>query len=98
VFADGSNDRVEVLFGDGSGGFVSDAKYDLGVSPRHAVLAHVNNDAHLDIITIHNSSRSVAVLIGNGDGTFQAPMTIDTTDRPTDATTALMNDDLPIPT
>jgi hypothetical protein len=55
VFADGSNDRVEVLFGDGLGGFVSDAKYDLGVSPSRAVLAHVNNDAHLDIITINNS-------------------------------------------
>lgn len=93
VFADELNDRVEILFGDGLGGFVSDDKHDLGATPRRAILASVNGDAHPDVVTVNNTDRSLSVLIGNGDGTFQTPIEIDVQERPTDALTALLNDD-----
>lgn len=93
VFADELNDRVEILFGDGLGGFASDDKHDLGATPRRAVLASVNGDAHPDIITINNNDRSLSLLLGNGDGTFLTPTAINVQERPTDALTSLLNDD-----
>ncbi|GEM_PF-1179106 len=93
VFADQGNNRVEILFGDGLGGFASNAKIDLGVAPYRAVLAHVNSDAHLDIVTINQLAFSLSVLLGNGDGTFQPPTTVATQTRPTDAVAVLLNDD-----
>ncbi|HAV65247.1 MAG TPA: hypothetical protein DCY13_23105 [Verrucomicrobiales bacterium] len=93
VLADEFNNRVEILFGNGLGGFTSNAKHDLGVSPRRVVLARVNDDPHLDIISVNNNARTLSILLGNGDGTFQTPTSLDTEYRPTDVVAALLNND-----
>jgi hypothetical protein len=65
---------VNVLVGNGAGGFAADNVYALGSNtPGSVAVADFNGDNNPDLAVAEGSALSV--LLGNGDGTFQAPQT-----------------------
>ena len=50
----------------------------MGNFPTSVVVADLNNDGTLDLVTASQSSSNVSVLLGNGDGTFPAQQTFST--------------------
>jgi len=67
-------DRVEVLFGDGKGGFASPGpQFPTGRMPYQRVRAgDLNGDGRADIVTTNTSGSSLTVLLGDGRGGFAA--------------------------
>jgi len=62
---------VSILIGDGLGAF--SPRHDIAIDryPYSAVVADLNGDGILDVITTNASSDNLSVLLGRGDGTFQ---------------------------
>jgi hypothetical protein len=80
VAANSGTGTVSVLLNDGTANFTR-TDYTLVGTPRNAfrvVLADVNGDGNLDVVTANNASAGnpgfIYILYGNGDGTFQAPV------------------------
>ena len=71
VIADLLEDRVQVLIGDGQGGFSAGGTFDVGRSPQRLSYADVNGDGNLDVLTANTKGHSVSVLLGKGDGTLE---------------------------
>ncbi len=63
-------DGLQVVLGDGKGGFLPPVSYDAGPEPTGLTIADVNHDGRLDLL-VGNPYGDVLVLQGNGDGTFQ---------------------------
>jgi hypothetical protein len=88
---------VGVLLGIGTGTFGAVATLSTGDgrSPDGIVVADVNGDSKLDILTANSISNTVGVLLGTGAGTFGAATTFNTgTDsRPTHLAMADVNGD-----
>jgi hypothetical protein len=74
VTANYGSGTVSVYFGRGDGTFLTPVNYPTQVGfsllPIMVLLADVDGDGHLDIVTA-NQRGSVSVLLGFGDGTFQ---------------------------
>lgn len=70
------DDKVEVLFGDGKGRFVTPGSlFTVGRMPYYKVRVNdVNKDGRLDIITTNLKGNSVTVLLGDGKGGFTQAM------------------------
>jgi hypothetical protein len=62
---------VQVLLGDGDGGFGPASSYTTGAQPSSMVAADFHNDGRLDLAVACAFSGGVSLLRGNGDGTFQ---------------------------
>jgi len=75
----GGNDKVDVFFGDGNGGFSFHTAVPVGAAPRSIVTGDFNRDGKIDFATANSNDSSVSVFLGNGDGTFTqasgSPMT-----------------------
>jgi FG-GAP-like repeat/Abnormal spindle-like microcephaly-assoc'd, ASPM-SPD-2-Hydin len=67
--ADGANNKVLVLLGNGNGAFQSPVSYQVGKNPSTLIAADFDNDGKLDI-AVGDSDGGIYVLQGNGDGTF----------------------------
>ena len=61
-----------MLLGNGDGTFQAMVTSPTGGVSDYVVLADLNRDGNLDIVTLDQSVGSASVLLGNGDGTFQA--------------------------
>lgn len=65
-------DEVEILLGDGRGGFAAHATERVGRHPYQRVRAwDVNRDGNVDIVTANLRGAGVTVLLGDGRGEFQ---------------------------
>jgi hypothetical protein len=101
VAANNSTGTVSVLLNDGTGNFTR-TDYTLGGSPRNAfrvVLADVNGDGNLDMVTDNDASAGnpgfIYILYGNGDGTFQSPVIVNSGgNRPSGVAVADVEGDL----
>ncbi|HEY1379217.1 MAG TPA: FG-GAP-like repeat-containing protein [Gemmataceae bacterium] len=62
---------VQVLLGDGLGGFaLGDVEYVYSSSTVGVAVADLNADGKVDVVTANEDTDAVSVLIGNGDGTL----------------------------
>jgi hypothetical protein len=64
---------VNVLLGNGDGGFRAARSYDAGPSPEYLAVGDFNGDGIPDLAVSGGSV--VSILAGNGDGSFQPPLT-----------------------
>ena len=69
------------------------SSYPVGDHPKYIVLADLNNDGVLDMITANYLSANITVLIGVGDGTFQPGVNYPTGVNPTSIAVADLNND-----
>jgi hypothetical protein len=80
---------VHVLLGNGAGTFTGENSYTLpGGQPTSLVVADLNADGKLDVVTANQGDSTVSVLLGNGDGTFEGPRSFSTGSDYTDSVAA----------
>lgn len=79
AISNGGDNTVNVLLGDGAGGFANPPGllYATGSTPVWLTAAKLTSSGHIDIIAVDADSSQVEIFRGNGDGTFQAPQTLD---------------------
>ena len=65
---------VEVLLGDGSGGFTDVGQFPAGANPISLDVGEFNGDGYVDLVVANHGSGDVSVLLGAGNGTFGAPV------------------------
>ena len=72
VVANSGTDNLNIRLGLGNGTFVKGMTYSVcsNSQPRHVITCDINEDNHLDIISVNAKSDSISVLIGYGNGTF----------------------------
>ena len=66
----GSGNTLTVYFGDGHGGFTTNATLTVGGGPACVVAADVNGDGKIDLITANQNDGSLTVLTNDGLGNF----------------------------
>src|SRR5262249_52097312 len=67
------SDTLSVLLNNGNGTFAAPVSLSTGSNghaPAYVVLADVNGDGQLDLITANAASDTVSVFLANGNGTF----------------------------
>lgn len=69
------DDRLEILFGDGRGGFVTPGTYvAVGKHPYQRIrVADLNGDGKADIVSPNLDGDNVTILLGDGKGGFRQP-------------------------
>lgn len=78
VNATTGNTEVQILLGNGAGGFTFSATYaapnssNFNPGPNSIAVSDVNGDGKLDVVGL-TQYNGVFIFLGNGDGTFQAP-------------------------
>lgn len=75
---------ISVYKGQGDRTFDSSTMFQVGPNPRQLLAIDVNDDNHVDIIAVNESSNDISVLLGNGDGTFQQEVRFGAGDNPLD--------------
>jgi hypothetical protein len=70
VVAGGGSDLVEVLLGDGAGGFLPSATYTAGQSVRCVVVLDLDGDGSDDVVVGSRLSNDLTLFRNRGDGTF----------------------------
>ncbi len=64
--------QIQVLFGDGTGGFTGASLHSAGGFPVWVEVGHLNGDGLLDIAVGNQATNDVSVLLATGPGTFGA--------------------------
>jgi hypothetical protein len=80
LVANQNRHNVGVLLGTGTGAFGPVATFSVGAGsfPNALVVADVNGDGQLDVLTANQATNTAGVLLGTGTGTFQAVATYST--------------------
>jgi hypothetical protein len=71
--ANGSDNDVSILFGQGDGSFDDRADYATGTNPFEMVTGDFDGDGQLDVATVNSFVDTVTVWHGQADGTFTDP-------------------------
>lgn len=71
------NSTVNILLGDGQGGFSSITAVAAGNGIRGLAVLDLDGDGAMDIVTANRNGNNLALLPGNGDGTFSSPTFIE---------------------
>jgi hypothetical protein len=88
-----ANGTLLVLTNNGSGGFGSNATYEVGEGPRSIVAADVNGDGKVDLISANYGSDTLTVLTNNGSGGFGSNATYTVGHSPISVVAADINGD-----
>ena len=83
---------VNVLLGNGTGGFVSSVDYAVGTQPYAVAAGDLNGDGRPDL-AVANMNNFATVVINNGDGTFGAPVSYAAGTQPVSVAIADFNAD-----
>ncbi|MBI3818317.1 MAG: VCBS repeat-containing protein [Planctomycetes bacterium] len=70
IVVSASNNQVQLLLGNGFGGFAPAAGFNTASNPYAVVAGDFNNDGKIDLATANNGSGSASCLLGNGAGGF----------------------------
>ena len=72
VVANSGTGNLSILLGSGNGTFDKEMIYSIGVDsyPQHLIIHDINQDNHLDIISVNSILDSISVIMGYGDGSF----------------------------
>jgi hypothetical protein len=89
----GGQSSVCVFLGNGNGTFKAQHTYATAKGPDSQVVADVNGDGKLDLVTSDYNGNMLSVLLGNGNGTFQAAENFATGVRPRSVAVADINGD-----
>lgn len=87
------NDFASTYLGRGDGTFSRYGDYPTGYSPQSIVVADLNADSRLDLVTANALSNSVSILLGNGDGSFRSRLDCETGAEPWCVACADLNGD-----
>ena len=72
-----TNGAVDLLMGDGAGGFSPGGEFSSGGShPSTIVAGDFNNDGKLDLAFTNDNSYTVGIIFGDAKGSFSAPLTV----------------------
>jgi Ca2+-binding RTX toxin-like protein len=94
VVATSSANRAWVYPGNGDGTFGAPGGPNTGANPQDVVLANVDNDGDLDIITADLGSQRASVFLNNGSGSFTPAPNVPTLgNQPSDVVAADFNGD-----
>src|SRR5690606_39300526 len=68
--------HIQLLVGDGAGGFSTGTLLDIGSGawPRALAIADLDGDGNADLASANNESATVSVLLGDGAGGFAAAL------------------------
>jgi hypothetical protein len=72
-----ANNRVNVLLGDGAGGFTSSLSYTADTGVRGLSVMDLDGDGNGDIVTANRNGNNLSLLLNNGDGTFAPSINIE---------------------
>lgn len=94
-----TDDLVDVLLGDGAGGFDDAVHYLVGGFPEAIAAGDYNADGTLDLASADSFGTidfdgSVSILLGNGDGTFADPVSVEVDPGPYGIVAVDLNGDL----
>lgn len=85
--ANGYEDSLSVLLGDGAGRFGAPSHIDIGLSntvfDATATVADIDGDKNLDILYVNTADPQIVLLPGKGDGTFPQQIKIPVGTLPT---------------
>jgi hypothetical protein len=99
IVANGADNTVSVLLGNGDGTFETQVLYDTGADPVSIATGlfddgttATNSNDFLDLAVANKSANTISILLGNGDGTFQAKTDIATGNSPASVVSANFHD------
>jgi len=74
---DTATGTVNILLGDGSGGFQTPRPFAVGTNPQYVAVGDFNGDGFLDVVVANgDAGGTISLLLGNGDGTLQPAISI----------------------
>jgi hypothetical protein len=81
VVANTGTDNLGIFFGFGNGTFGLEMMYPIGTDyyPQYVITIDINNDNHLDIVSVNSEGNSISVIMGYGNGTFAEQLVLPTT-------------------
>ncbi|MBI5775500.1 MAG: VCBS repeat-containing protein [Verrucomicrobia bacterium] len=69
------DNTIQVLLGDGLGGFTNLTPVAVGSSPSAVAVGDVNKDGRVDAVVANENDHTITVLLGHGDGEFRTGST-----------------------
>lgn len=74
---DTASQTVNILLGDGSGGFALPRPFAVGTNPQCVAVGDFNGDGKLDVVVANgDAGGTISLLLGNGDGTLRPAISI----------------------
>jgi hypothetical protein len=89
----GSNAKVSVLLGTGTGTFNPSVNYTTANQPNFLAIGDFNKDGKQDLVTANYAATSISVFLGNGNGTFAAKVDYTTGNSPVSVSIGDLNAD-----
>ena len=77
-----SSNKIEILLGNGAGGFTSSGDFSVGEFPAGITDGDFNSDGIFDVVTSNYYNSTISLMIGDGQGDFSSSGTYEVGIRP----------------